>query len=272
MSGTTAGTMSFRMELTSIDLAPSPRIVAFATRRGVDGDCCREPYAGFNACHYVGDNPHHVARSRSMLAAELGVSVDRLMIPTQTHSCNVRVVTPQHSPEIVMSWPDTDGLVTSLSDVAVCVNTADCVPLLLADPVNGVVAAVHAGWRGTVGGIARRAVEVMVAQGAEACNITTAMGPCICSNCFEVGEEVAARFEDTFGSEGVVLRDLGARPHVNLAAALRCSLMRAGVEPGNINDEPAACSRCDTLHYFSARGLGVKSGRTLSGVMLRSVK
>ncbi len=252
------------MTTEKIDLAIGGEgVVAFSTLRGrLTAD---SPYSGFNACHYVGDTPAHVDACRSLLCRDLGIGRDHLVMARQTHTDRVAVIERLPAPDELLE--ETDGLVTRLRGVALAVNTADCVPLLMADAEAGVVAAVHSGWRGTIGRIAARAVETMVELGAEALRISAAIGPSICADCFEVGDEVAEQFRRKF--PGDVVRDLaGCRPHVDLRAAVRHTLVASGVAPGNIA-LPSACSRCDSERFFSARRLGVASGRTLSVIMLK---
>lgn len=238
-------------------------MVAFSTLRGPV--TAADPYSGFNACHYVGDSLAHVDACRSLLCRDLGIGRDHLVMARQTHTDRVAVI--ERLPVAAESLEETDGLVTRLRGVALAVNTADCVPLLMADAEAGVIAAVHSGWRGTVGGIAARAVEAMRTIGAEPWRIHAAMGPSICADCFEVGDEVAECFLADF-PETVVTVGRGGRRHIDLGVSVRHTLVASGVAPENIA-QPPACSRCDSNRFFSARRLGVASGRTLSLIMLK---
>lgn len=239
-----------------------PGCVAFSTLRG---ECdATDPYSSLNACFYVGDDPLHVARSQEIVAAAAGIAPERLIIPRQTHSSNVVVVAGDCVPDL----EGVDGMVTDCADIALCINTADCVPVVMSDPERGVVAAVHSGWRGTVAGISLRAVELMESLGCRAENINVAMGPCICSGCFEVGEEVADRFRELIPAsdlERVVTRQPGCKPHVDLPAAIAIMLENRGVEHVKF---PPLCSMCNPDLLFSARRLGISSGRTLTVVRL----
>lgn len=214
-------------------------------------------YAGFNACHYVGDTPGHVARCRALLARELGVEVAALVIPRQTHSSNVAVIDDKYTGDTL---PDTDALVTDRRGVVLCVNTADCLPLLMADEGAGVIAAVHAGWRGVESGIALKALDRMVGLGADPRDIRAVIGPSIATECFEVGDEVARRFDSRF-----VVRTY-VKPHVDLRSALTASLISAGLTEQNINTD-APCSRCNPQRWCSARASGIDSARTLTMIM-----
>lgn len=242
--------------IAELPLPGAPRgIRAVYTLRGeVDAS---DPYSGFNMCHYVGDSPYHVERSRARFAEAMGVSPLRIVVPRQTHSVNAVTVC-----ELPAEPEDVDGVVTSLRGTLIGVSTADCVPVVLADTQAGVIGALHAGWRGALAGIVERTVAEMERNGAEPSRIIAAMGPCICGACFEVGEEVACRFPDE-----TVIRTLGERPHVDLPAYVareleRCSLRRDAIAP------PPACSRCRPQQLFSARALGAASGRIFTAIML----
>lgn len=235
-------------------------ITAFSTLRGNVANPY-EPYAGFNACGYTGDNPDHVRECRLILSRDLDVEPQQLIIPRQTHSCNVCFIS---NPVDEATLNDVDGLVTSTPGLALCINTADCVPVVMADPTAGIIAAVHSGWRGTAGGIVPNAIDMMVGAGARPQAIRVAFGPSICTQCFEVGEEVAANFKSTHGA----ISRFGLKPHIDLRVAIIQSLISKGIPHKNIYSG-APCSRCNISDYFSARRLGVSSGRTLSVIMIK---
>lgn len=239
-----------------------PGAEAFSTLR----DCrdAGDPYDGFNACHYTGAPEADVMAAREALAARLDVSPSHLIIPRQTHSLNIATIDDDFD---FRQLEDTDGAVTRRRDVVLCINTADCVPVVLCDAVAGVIGAVHSGWRGTIGRIAARAVEAMCRIGALPQHIHVAMGPCICAGCYEVGPEVAEQFRCEFPFyPGIVLTGY-PKPHIDLAEAIRDTLIDAGVATGSIQ-MPPACSKCNPRDYFSARRLGVCSGRTLTAIAL----
>lgn len=234
-------------------------VEAFYTFRGDITDVCA-PYAGFSVCDYTGGNPATVEECRRELAAQLGIDLEHLMIPRQTHSLNVALVdAATQSDEL----DEIDALVTMQRGVALCVNTADCVPVVVCAPDLPMVAAIHSGWRGAEGNIVGRTVAVMAGLGAEPAAMIAALGPSICPDCFEVGEEVASRFDKRF-----VAQVAGSKPHVDLRAVVMAQLVDAGLDEGNIEFD-GACSRCGHSKLFSARRLGVASGRTATVVMLR---
>lgn len=218
-------------------------------------------YDGFNICHYTGDCETHVEECRKALATEFGVDEECILVPRQTHSTNVAVVTsmPVQSHNI----DNVDAIVTDLSGVIIGVNTADCVPVILSDSSNGIIAAAHAGWRGAIGGIIENTLASMITLGAEIQNIKVAMGPSICQNCFEVGQEVAEKFED-----GCVDYHSWDKPHVSIHKHIVKVLTEHGVSKENIKGfDDALCTKCHPETFFSARKLGINSGRVYTFVM-----
>jgi hypothetical protein len=150
-----------------------------------------------------------------------------------------------------------DALLENTPGGMVAVKTADCLPILLVDPVVRAVAAVHAGWRGTVARIAAGAVAAMAAEfGTEPGNLRAAIGPGIGKCCFEVGPEVAAEFQEPVSGEG-------RRAHVDLAAANRRQLLEAGVTASAIATSNL-CTMCQANEFESYRRDREKAGRMLS--------
>lgn len=243
-------------------------VTAFSTRRG---EVSESAYSTFNITHYCGDAPEHVARCRAELCAELGIDDAHLVLPRQTHTDNVFVLDRKYFetfPE--MRWrllEDQDAVVTREPGVCIGVSTADCVPVLMYDAEARVVAAVHAGWRGMVKRIPVRALEVMETLGADARRVRVAVGPSIAQKSFEVGEEVVDAFLDA-GFHPCILSRQEPKPHIDLWQACAMQLEAAGVALRNMQ-----FAGIDTYErhdeFFSARRLGIKSGRIFSGIMLK---
>ena len=260
------------MERLTLQFArPVKGVEAFSTMRG-DVDR-RNAYSSVNLCDYVGDDALRVLDARLMLAMQLGVDLDDLVMPRQTHSCSVALI-DDHSRAADIDRQEAllegvDGLVTRLPGVVIGVNTADCVPIVLVDESAGVIAVAHAGWRGTVNLIARNVVLGMCQQGAQTDRIQVVMGPSICQDCFEVGDEVVEAFKQAhFDLDGIVKRNADTgKAHIDLRAANRDVLVAAGVPLDNIVLSQH-CSRCEHERFFSARRLGINSGRTFTGVVL----
>ncbi|MCI9285953.1 MAG: peptidoglycan editing factor PgeF [Muribaculaceae bacterium] len=234
------------------------RCRSFFTSRGTCD--VADPYSGFSICPYTGDSSDKVSRCMADLASAIGVDEGDVFVPVQTHSSEVLVVDrlSARRPEGV------DALVTAAPGLVIGVSTADCVPVVMADPVAGIVAVAHAGWRGAVAGIVEKTLLTMLGLGASVKDVRAAFGPCICAECFEVGDEVAALFPES----SVRRRPVWERPHVDLAGYIRGELLKAGMAPGNIS-APGPCTMHHPSRYFSARVVGVKSGRMFTFAYLK---
>lgn len=232
------------------------KIVAATTGRGtgVVGNCS---YSGFNICPYVGDNRRHIDDCLSSLAAQIGLPVKNIIYLRQVHSTEVIVI------DRIADFSDVeaDALVTRLTDVAIGIFTADCLPILLADSHRSVIAAIHAGWRGLLAGIVSATIEKMSESGAFAPEIHAVIAPTIGKCCFEVGEEVAAIFHD-YGYDDFIDRNFD-KPHIDLPAIAQRQLLDGNLNADNIKVS-GICTKCNPDRFFSARAYGIKSGRNYS--------
>lgn len=163
--------------------------------------------------------------------------------------------------------PAGDALVTSLGRQALAVFVADCVPALVCDPPNHIVAAVHAGWRGTAAGVLRATLETMRRlYGSRPDDLRVALGPAIGPCCFEVGDEVVERLlASDPGAGGCVVRASGRRPRVDLIEANRHQAMEFGVTAGRIRSI-GLCTRCEPVLLESYRRNGPDAGR-MAGII-----
>jgi polyphenol oxidase len=242
--------------MSSHPAAPSavrPRRVVTDRRGGRS----RSPYDSFNLGDHVGDDPADVAANRARVARELGVPEPRLVWMNQVHGTGVAVVDgPQGR-----SVPDTDAVVTSTPGLVLCVLAADCVPVLLADPVAGVVAAVHAGREGVRRGVVPAALSAMAGLGARARHVSALLGPAICGDCYEVPTEMQAEVARV--APAAAVRTRKGTPGLDLRAAVTDGLRRAGI-PEVVQDP--RCTAEDP-YLFSHRRDGV-TGRQAGIVWL----
>lgn len=161
---------------------------------------------------------------------------------------------------------EADALVSCTPGTLLTIKTADCVPVLMVDPLQRAVAAVHAGWRGTVAGVVLRAVETLVRQfGSEPKNLLIAVGPCIRRDAFEVGPEVATQFQSLFPDR----QDLSRRTTVDLVEACSRQLTSAGIPASAILDS-GRCSFSEPDSFHSFRRDRHESGRMLSFIGIQS--
>lgn len=235
-------------------------VFAFFTHRGTYYK--DNPYSSFNICDYTGDSIEHVDSCRNLLCRHLGISREKLIVPHQTHSSHCVII--DQIPVDYNKLNGTDAVATKLRGVVIGISTADCIPILLADPCNEIIAATHAGWRGAINGIIQSTIATMVSLGSKPKDIIASMGPAICSRCFEVGDDVASRFP-----QSCVKNANHAKPHIDLAKYAANQLIASGVEANNIAGPPA-CTRCNSDKFFSARALGINSGRIFSAIMLKN--
>lgn len=168
------------------DLAPVRH--GFFTRQG---GVSRAPYDSLNCGLGSQDDPERVAANRKRALDRLGFCVEALATACQVHSAEVAVV---DKPRPAAARPQVDALVTRTPGVVLGVLTADCAPVLLADPEAGVVGAVHAGWRGAKAGVIDAAVAAMLHLGARRGKVVAAVGPCIQQASYEVGPDFCAAF------------------------------------------------------------------------------
>jgi YfiH family protein len=183
----------------------------------------RPPYDSFNLGDHVGDDAVDVAANRSRVARELGVPDERLVWMEQVHGTGVVVVDgPQPAP-----LPATDAVVTATPGLVLCVLVADCVPILLADSVTGVVAAVHAGREGVRQGVVPAALSAMASLGARARHVSALLGPAVCGGCYEVPAPMQAEVARIAPAAAVRTRQ--GTTGLDLRAGIAETLRRAGV-------------------------------------------
>lgn len=255
-------------KLTYYDLAPD--VVAFSTTR--QGGCSTGNYASMNINRYCGDDETHIANNREALCRLLDLSNDHLIMPHQTHDTRVVCINQRFlsltTEERQAALEGVDALMTNVPDVCIGVSTADCIPLLLYDPQHRAVCAVHAGWRGTVARIAEKAVRAMTKTfGTRPSDLTAQIAPGISLDSFEVGQEVY----DAFAAAGFDMPAISrkyAKWHIDLQECNRQQLLASGLTAERIH-LCGICTykACNT--YFSARRLGIDSGRIFTGIIIR---
>ena len=257
-----------------------PAVTAFSTTRA--GGVSTGPHSSLNINAYCGDTAEHVAANREALTRELGIQAGRIVVPHQVHGVESRGIGPHYftlpSSAQQNLIEGVDAVMTDVSQVAIGVSTADCIPVLLYDATHHAAAAVHAGWRGTLRHIIIRTIAEMRLQFATLPqDIKAVIGPGIAKESFEVGDEVY----DTFADERFDMQRIAtkmprmhaddAQPmkwHIDLKLCNRDDLQKAGVLAENIFD----CA-IDTYEesdtFFSARRLGINSGRIFTAIVLR---
>lgn len=187
---------------------------------------------------------------------DVGLRLEDLALPRQVHSDNVLFVTEAGRPE------DTDAVITDRPGLCVCVKTADCIPVLLYDTRKRVIAAVHAGWRGTVARIVQKTIEKMNPNSPS--DLHAIIGPGISLEWFEVGDEVY----EAFRAEGFPMERIARKSdrwHIDLWEANRWVLEKMGVEDIFVE---GTCTRT-SMDFYSARRETINTGRNYNGIFIK---
>jgi polyphenol oxidase len=238
----------------------------FSTR---DGGTPASAGSSFNLGYTSRDSIERVNQNRRRFLSALNLEDSHLSTLRQVHSNRVYIIEDSSGEG---NQSQGDALITRKEDIALAVQVADCLPILIADPVKRAVAAVHSGWRGTLSRVLHCTIlEMERAFESHPPDLIVAIGPGIRSCCFEVGSEVAECFEKEY--PGLYLSTPSTvRPQkylVDLAKALDFQLELAGVRPENRHDL-GACTRCDTNLFFSYRAEGSAAGRMMAVIGFKS--
>jgi YfiH family protein len=224
-------------------------------------------YASLNCGLGSADERGRVAQNRARVAAALGQPADRLVTPYQVHGTVALAVS---APWDAGARPEADALVTATPGLAIAVGTADCAPVLFADPVARVIGAAHAGWRGALAGVLEATVAAMEALGARRDRIDAVLGPTISGENYEVGPELVARFCEAEADNARFFATGGRPGHArfDLPAFILARLAQAGVAAADLE----MCTYAEADRLFSYRrathaGEG-DYGRQLSAIVL----
>lgn len=280
---TNSNTSTTKREIESAALSPifiasrllnaGGEVFAFSTTR--EGGCSRGVYASMNCCDYCGDLAENVETNRHAVASCLSIDDADLVIPTQTHSCNIAVVDSfllsKDAVDRRKLLTGVDALVTKEKRICIGINTADCLPILIFSPDKEVVAAVHAGWKGTLGRIAQKTVRLMEMKYSCCPNrMKVYIGPSISMNAYEVGKDLCDLFSKSKFDLGkyTLSNTFTQKKHLNLWKINADTLVEAGISPNNL-EISGICTWSNSDLFFSARKIGVESGRILSGIMIK---
>ncbi|MEI6141692.1 MAG: peptidoglycan editing factor PgeF [Mariniphaga sp.] len=250
------------------NLSRFPVISHFSTTR--IGGCSTDSYDSFNLGFNSGDIPKNVIANRNKLCDTLEIDPAQLVFPKQTHTGTVKVISSKffdldenRKKQFLI---ETDALITNLKNVCIAIKTADCVPLLVYDPVKQVIAAIHAGWRGTAQNIVQNTIHQMIASfGSNPSDLWAGIGPSISPEIYEVGQEVWSQFAPKFYQHtNPFKRD---KRLLNLWKANFHQLTAFGVPEKQI-EVAQICTLSNPDLFFSARRDGAKTGRMATGIWL----
>ncbi len=230
------------------------------------------------------DEPENIKENFIRIADSLGVAADSLVISDQVHKTKIKLVDEADRGKGFIyprDYNEIDGLITNKVGLTLVTKYADCVPLYFVDPVNKAIGLSHSGWKGTVGRIGQITVEEMAkAFASKAEDIIALIGPSICMDCYEVGEDVAGEFKNGFSSIGqntnkavdeanMVLKKNGRdRYQLNLWEANRRILIEAGLKEEHIHIS-GVCTSCNSQLLFSHRKSKGKRGSLAAFLAIR---
>ena len=246
----------------------------FSTRLGGVSQGC---YASLNLSFDQGDREEAVRENFRRIGEAMGVRCEDMVLSRQTHTTNVRVVTEDDRGKGIVrerDYTDVDGLVTNVPGICLVTSYADCVPLYFVDPVKRVIGLSHSGWRGTVGKIGKKTVEVMKDTfGSDPGDILAAVGPSVCMDCYEVSEDVIERVKEAFSEhlwEQLFYRKPDGRYQLDLWKANELIFREAGISEEHIA-VTNVCTHCNSDILYSHRAAGDKRGNLCAFLALKQM-
>jgi YfiH family protein len=255
-------------------LAPCFEAVSPATIQGFTTrheGISRPPYNSLNLGINTDDSPHNVEGNRSLLTRSFGITQERLVTVRQCHGSDILVIDAPNDDFSHFSGIEADAIITNLPGVMIGVTVADCVPILLYDPVNKVIACVHAGWQGTAARITAQTIEGMRRVfGSQPDRLHASIGPCIGPCCYEVDQPV----KDGFTSNGTTWDTIAEKSgpgkwRLDLTLANRMQLDELGLPIAAIQTA-GHCVCCQKELFFSYRRDGGETGRQMGFIMLKA--
>ena len=245
---------------------------AFSTRLG---GVSKGDFATMNFSFTRGDDRDDVLENYRRMAAALGVDRERMVLTWQTHTTNVRRVTEEDEGKGIVrdrDYRDVDGLITDIPGITLVTFFADCVPLYFLDPVHKAIGLSHSGWRGTVKRMGQVTVDAMKeAFGTRPEDIIACIGPSICGDCYEVGEEVADEFADAFHEkyhDVILLKKQNGKYQLDLWKANEIVLKEAGIKGDNLA-VTNICTYCNPQLLFSHRRTAERRGNLCAFLSLK---
>ncbi|GAB4126836.1 MAG: peptidoglycan editing factor PgeF [Raineya sp.] len=238
------------------------------------GGVSPQPYNSLNTGFATHDLPENVVQNRRIIAESSQIPLENWCVPQQTHSANILAISKLEKGKGAFSkanaLPDTDGLLSRNSHIALVVQSADCVCSLYYDTQNQVIGAAHAGWRGTLALLPKKMIQKMQKDfSSKPENILVGIAPCIGVEVYEVGDEVVEAVDTTFGSREkfLVWNIKTEKYHLDLRYSHLFQLQEAGVLEKNIEIMPQCTFKEENL-FFSARRDAHQTGRFAAGIIL----
>ena len=232
-------------------------------------------YASMNLSFDRGDKKEAVAENFRRIGEALGVRCEDMVLSRQTHTTNVRIVTDADRGKGITrerDYTDVDGLVTNVPGICLVTSYADCVPLFFVDPVKKVIGLSHSGWRGTVGKIGRKTVELMHERfGSDPADILAAVGPSVWMDCYEVSGDVIGKFKEAFSEnwwDQLFYEKPDGKYQLDLWKANELIFQESGILPEHIA-VTNICTHCNSDILYSHRAAGDKRGNLCAFLALK---
>jgi len=240
---------------------------AFCTRRG---GASQDEYKSLNMSFREGDEEFRVLQNWDRLATAFAIPMEQFLVVNQVHGDAIFVIKPHGSYFSSRDELNYDAIVTTRANLAICIKTADCVPVSVVDKVKKVIAVVHAGWRGSALGISAKVIELMQNQyRSQPQDILVAIGPSIGRCCYEIDQATADAFRKQNNHE--LFLQQGKKKDkwmLDLVEANRSQILEAGIPESNI-EVAGFCTTCNQDMFFSHRGSGGITGRQINFMMIK---
>ena len=244
----------------------------FSTRLGGVSEGC---FSSLNLSFDRGDDRAAVAENFRRMGEALSVHCEDMVLSQQTHTTNIRIVTDEDRGKGITrerDYTDIDGLITNVPGICLVTTYADCVPLYFLDPVKKVIALSHSGWRGTVGKIGKKTVELMHDNfGSDPADILAAVGPSVCQDCYEVSADVIDRFKEVFDRsvwDELFYEKPDGKYQLDLWKANEKIFLEAGIRKDHIA-VTNVCTHCNSEILYSHRAMGDKRGNLCAFLALK---
>lgn len=242
---------------------------AFTSKEWYPEGVDKDPAFDLKVYYREGEDIDKITEANRKFLSQIGASVDSLVTVNQKHTNNVLVAGASDAGQSLLrdKFLNTDGIVTNVPGSVLVIDVADCTPVFFADPVKKAVGLAHAGRKGTQLHIDQEVIAAMIREyGSDPSDIIVGIGPSICQECYEVGDDVADEFWEDWSSgfkmgeaagfaREDVMKHMNGKYHINIWEANRLSLIQAGVKPENI-EVSGICTRCNKDRFYSFRGDG----------------
>lgn len=246
-------------------------ISAFTSTR--NGGNSSGNYASWNLSPFTGDNPVDFSANLKLLSERIQIPAENIIIPFQTHETGVLHVNDAfmqlNKEQQTQKLQGVDALISPLKNICIGVTTADCVPVLLYDVHNQVIAAVHAGWRGAQARLVAKTIgEMSKHYHSRPENIHATIGPSISVKAYQVGEELLSQFLDANFDTNQIFTHNEKGLYLDLWKTIEITLLQTGV-PAHQIEQSGHCTYTENDQFFSARKSGIRSGRMYSGIFMK---